>query len=99
MLAGGEAVVSYRSTYTVNDNQRISEGSAVGLNLNLFTGAYFQPSNRLLLRLNIGAASLASVSRDHQNFTQADAQFNVWRYAVRPTYSIANSSLSLFYRL
>ncbi len=99
VFAGLEAVLSYQKTTRFADNQVFAQGSAFGLNINLFTGAYFRAADRLLLRLNIGAAPLIGLTSNHQKLTQADAQLNTLNYTIAPYYSIAGSSLSLFYRL
>lgn len=99
VLVGLEAVLSYQETTRIIEAQPVARGSAVGLNLNLFTGAYFRAADRLLLRLNIGAAPLVSVVRSSQKLLQLDARQTTLSYNITPTYSIAGSSLSIFYRL
>ena len=98
VLVGLEAVLSYQQTKTFARNVETAKGNTIGLAGNLFTGAYFQASDRLFLRLNIGRAGLLNVSQISQELNQSDVKTSTLTYRVTPTYSIAGSSLSLFYR-
>lgn len=104
VLAGLEAVFSYQSGQSLLATSQgqppiLSSVTQYGLNLNLFTGAYFRAADRLLLRLNIGAAGLARIAQISQKYEQYDVKQNTLSYGISPTYSIAGSSLSVFYRL